>query len=1103
MEVAGLWHSRLINPNPKPKLQLRFAILLLLLLVLVGSSEAVASGRFDGATSGKKGVRSRIQIAARVLHEPFFPVPPSPAPSPGTGFESPPEPVNGHRIPVTNQPFFPLSPSFSPPAPPSETSIPTNVGAPHVGNKSNRSKKIVIATLVSLSAIVALCALLFVLHKQRDRDRWGSDKFVDETPLTSAGTPANPRVFQEPGPVTKVATNGGSDVLYLGTLDPFGNRTSIGDGDTHMDNAHTHSQNMDEIRNPNPNPNPNPNTKFSMPNGEEIEDRFLRRSPEIEPLPPLAKRPRPNNSTDSSDEESFYSPRCLSTSSSRSHSGSPLSSSVCKRLFSPPSQRPSTVKSPQSTRSYPSSATSSTPSSPSPLDSPPSPLDSPPSPPITPTVLPPPIRAHSHSPLHQFSRHVSKPAANSKPHPPTAPPHPNHQSKIPPPPPPPPPAPLFQNSPSAKHKPNQQLLHSIRPKEKTSLSSPTSSPAKGNANPPLPSSSPTEKRFSLQSAEQNPNKLSSSSPPSKENPDPPSPYSPLSSKSSRSPLPPLPSRPPPPFLSSLRQGKLSQPPPSSSKYPPPPPPPPNQNKPSPPDKPFPLQSRPPSRPQPALYSARTGQSLHSLAPTSDLSPPENSIEQANSSGTDGTPRPKLKPLHWDKVRASPDRAMVWDQLKSGSFQINEEMIETLFVYNTPTQVKSEATRHSVHPPLGQNQRILDPKKSQNIAILLRALNVTKEEVCDALMEGTCDSLGTDLLETLAKMSPSKEEEIRLKEYKGDISKLGPAERFLKGLLDIPFAFKRVDAMLYRASFKEEVIYIRKSFETLEAACEELRSSRLFLKLLEAVLKTGNRMNVGTIRGDAQAFKLDTLLKLVDVKGTDGKTTLLHFVVQEIIKAEGARVASTSEQPLTNSTSDNINDKFRPQGTEVKSQNDREEDYRKLGLQVVAGLSTELSNVKKAAGMDSDGLSNSVSNLARGFGKLRDILQMTEGGKSNESSTQGNFFKSMSSFLQEAEEDIARIQSEENRAFSLVRETTEYFHGDAAKEEGRPLRFFVVVKDFLGVLDQVCREIGKTRTRMAQSSPRPPQVVAHAISMPLFPKALQRRPDSSDDESSSP
>jgi hypothetical protein len=29
---------------------------------------------------------------------------------------------------------------------------------------------------------------------------------------------------------------------------------------------------------------------------------------------------------------------------------------------------------------------------------------------------------------------------------------------------------------------------------------------------------------------------------------------------------------------------------------------------------------------------------------------------------------KLKPFFWDKVAASPDQAMVWDQIKAGSFQ---------------------------------------------------------------------------------------------------------------------------------------------------------------------------------------------------------------------------------------------------------------------------------------------------------------------------------------------------------------------------------------------------------------------------------------------------
>ena len=34
---------------------------------------------------------------------------------------------------------------------------------------------------------------------------------------------------------------------------------------------------------------------------------------------------------------------------------------------------------------------------------------------------------------------------------------------------------------------------------------------------------------------------------------------------------------------------------------------------------------------------------------------------------------------------------------------------------------------------------------------------------------------------------------------------------------------------------------------------------------------------------AVGFKLDTLLKLADVKGTDRKTSLLHFVLDQLLK----------------------------------------------------------------------------------------------------------------------------------------------------------------------------------------------------------------------------
>lgn len=76
-------------------------------------------------------------------------------------------------------------------------------------------------------------------------------------------------------------------------------------------------------------------------------------------------------------------------------------------------------------------------------------------------------------------------------------------------------------------------------------------------------------------------------------------------------------------------------------------------------------------------------------------------------------------------------------------------------------------------------------------------------------------LGPEFFEALAKMAPTKEEELKLKDYIGDLLKLDPAERFLKDILGVPFAFKRVDAMLYRANFDTELNYLRKAFGTLE------------------------------------------------------------------------------------------------------------------------------------------------------------------------------------------------------------------------------------------------------------------------------------------------
>lgn len=65
------------------------------------------------------------------------------------------------------------------------------------------------------------------------------------------------------------------------------------------------------------------------------------------------------------------------------------------------------------------------------------------------------------------------------------------------------------------------------------------------------------------------------------------------------------------------------------------------------------------------------------------------------------------------------------------------------------------------------------------------------------------------------MAPTEEEEAKLSNFKGNINELGSAEKLVKELLAVPYAFQRIEAMLYRATFNDEVVHLRNSFQMLE------------------------------------------------------------------------------------------------------------------------------------------------------------------------------------------------------------------------------------------------------------------------------------------------
>ncbi|KAA8540879.1 hypothetical protein F0562_024983 [Nyssa sinensis] len=423
----------------------------------------------------------------------------------------------------------------------------------------------------------------------------------------------------------------------------------------------------------------------------------------------------------------------------------------------------------------------------------------------------------------------------------------------------------------------------------------------------------------------------------------------------------------------LAPAKVAELPPPQPPPPPPPPPPLGSVKqtpqlpPPPPLPPLPIKKTlmaPPPPPSPPLPPPPPAKRIPTPATSVRAEVPPGESSNAMSDV-----QMKLKPLHWDKVAANGDHSMVWDEINDGSFRFDDDLMEALFGITTNNQkspergnISSSASSNSAPPA---QIFILEPRKSQNTAIVLRSLAVSRKEILDALLEGY--GLNADTLEKLTKISPTQEEVAKILQFNGNPTKLADAESFLYHILKaVPSAFIRFNAMLFRSNYDPDILHLKESLQTLELGCKELRTRGIFLKLLEAILKAGNRMNAGTARGNAQGFNLSALRKLSHVKSTDGKTTLLHFVVEQIAQ-------------------------------QAKEEKDKE--YLILGLPALGALSIEFTNAKKAATIDYDSFSNMCSILMARVTEIRQLVTHCGNGE------RGGFVKEMKGFLEECEEEL--------------------------------------------------------------------------------------------------
>jgi hypothetical protein len=116
-------------------------------------------------------------------------------------------------------------------------------------------------------------------------------------------------------------------------------------------------------------------------------------------------------------------------------------------------------------------------------------------------------------------------------------------------------------------------------------------------------------------------------------------------------------------------------------------------------------------------------------------------------------------------------------------------------------------------------------------------------------------------------------------------------------------------------------------------------------------------------------------------------------------------------------------------------------------------------------IDLDMLTTSVSGLAQGMSQIKELV-----GRGLVGDERGYYFVDfMAPFMIRAVEMIGELEDGERQVLVHIRDIIEYYHGDVSRDEASPLRIFIIIRDFMGMLERVYKEVREEVTRSSTST----------------------------------
>ncbi|KAI9533061.1 Diaphanous [Dissostichus eleginoides] len=324
--------------------------------------------------------------------------------------------------------------------------------------------------------------------------------------------------------------------------------------------------------------------------------------------------------------------------------------------------------------------------------------------------------------------------------------------------------------------------------------------------------------------------------------------------------------------SALQSGAPSPAPASGAPPPPPPPPPP------------PLPGCPPPPPPPGMPPPFGAPPPPPLGFGGGLgSPTHRALPYGLRPKKDFKPETSMKRLNWSKIRPQEmSESCFWVRADENQYAKPELLCRVALTFGSQRTAKKEEEdledKKSIKKRI-KELKVLDAKIAQNLSIFLGSFRMPYQEICRMIVEVDEEQLTEPMIQNLVKHLPEQEQLNALAKFKNEYANLSEPEQFGVVMSSVKRLRPRLSNILFRLQFDEQVNNIRPDILAVNAACDEVRKSRSFGRLLELVLLLGNYMNAGSRNAQSYGFDLSSLCKLKDTKSADQTTTLLNFLAQ--------------------------------------------------------------------------------------------------------------------------------------------------------------------------------------------------------------------------------